>query len=268
MTENPAGVLPLTVGQVAERFGVTVRTLHHYDEIDLVVPSERTAAGYRLYTDEDLTCLQNVVVYRRLGFGLDAIALILAAPDSVVDHLQRQRAAVMSRLGELTQLVDAIDAALETTMNDKQMTPAQMRDLFGDSYDESYQAEAEQRWGDTDAWRQSQARTATYSAQDWKAVKAEGDAVNEAFAAAYDAGLPADSPQAAAAAELHRSSINRFYDCTHQMQANLAQMYVADPRFAAHYDAVRPGLAHYLHDAIIANAQANGVSDPSVPGEW
>ena len=68
---------PLTVGQVAQAFGVTRRTLHHYDEIGLVVPSERTAAGYRLYTAADLTRLQHVVVYRRLGFALEEIALLL-----------------------------------------------------------------------------------------------------------------------------------------------------------------------------------------------
>ena len=71
---------PLTVGQVAERFDITVRTLHHYDEIGLLRPSERTRAGYRLYTEDDLTRLQHIVVYRRLGFALEEIALLLDAP--------------------------------------------------------------------------------------------------------------------------------------------------------------------------------------------
>src|ERR1700712_2910097 len=108
------GVTAWTVGQVAERFGVTVRTLHHYDEIGLLVPSRRSASGYRLYTDADVTRLQHVVVYRRLGFALEEIALLLDDPGvDVAAHLRRQRAAVTQRLDEMTDLVAAIDRALE-----------------------------------------------------------------------------------------------------------------------------------------------------------
>ncbi len=248
----------LTVGQVAERFGVTRRTLHHYDEIGLVVPSERSHAGYRLYTHEDLTRLQHVVVYRRLEFGLEEIALLLEEPASVGEHLRRQRGAVLARLDELHGLVEAIDHALEHTMNDQSLTPQEMKELFGDTFEESYAAEAQERWGDTDAWRQSQERTKGYTRADWEQVKAEGDAVNAAFAACVDAGAPADGEQAAAAAEQHRASIERFYDCSYEFHVNLAQMYVCDPRFTKTYDDVRPGMARYVHDAIMANAARHG----------
>ncbi len=257
MTETTRATTPLTVltvGQVADRFGITRRTLHHYDEIGLVVPSERSAAGYRLYTEADLTRLQHVIVYRRLEFALEEIALLLAEPDSAADHLRRQRAAVSTRLEELRGLVRAIDNALEQTMNDQTMTDAQMKELFGDTFDESYADEAKERWGDTDAWKQSQARTTNFTKADWERVKAQGDAVNAAFAACLDAGLPADSDEAAAAAELHRESIETFYDCSHEFQTKLAQMYLADPRFTKTYDDVRPGMAQYVHDAILANA--------------
>src|SRR5664280_2467271 len=76
-TANRQGLETLTVGQVAEQYGITVRTLHHYDEIGLLVPRERTSAGYRLYTTADLTRLQHVVVYRRLGFSLEELAVLL-----------------------------------------------------------------------------------------------------------------------------------------------------------------------------------------------
>src|SRR4051794_16119272 len=102
MTETARGTTMWTVGQVAERSGVTVRTLHHYDEIGLVRPSRRSAAGYRLYADEDLVRLQHVVVYRRLGLALEEIAVLLDDPDAdVAAHLRRQRNAVISRLDEL-----------------------------------------------------------------------------------------------------------------------------------------------------------------------
>ena len=250
---------PLTVGQVAEAFAVTRRTLHHYDEIGLVVPSQRTHAGYRLYTDEDMTRLQHVVVYRRLGFALEEIALLLVQPDSVVEHLRRQRAAVTSRLSELRGLVTAIDHALEEAMNDRPITDAEKRELFGDGWGEEYAAEAQQRWGDTPQWRQSQERTAGYTKADWARIKAEGDAVNAEFARLLEAGAPAEGAEAAAAAEAHRRSIEAHYDCPHMFHVKLAQMYVADPRFTAYYDAIRPGLARYVHDAIVANAARQGV---------
>ena len=97
MTEGTQ-LTTLTVGQVAEQFDLTVRTLHHYDEIGLLTPSDRSRAGYRLYTAGDLTRLQHVVVYRRLGFALEEVALLLDHPESAEQHLRRQRAAVMSRL--------------------------------------------------------------------------------------------------------------------------------------------------------------------------
>lgn len=248
-----------TVGQVAEVFGVTVRTLHHYDEIGLLVPSERSAAGYRLYTDADLVRLQQVVVYRRLELPLDEIRALLDRAEDAVEHLKRQRAAVLSRRDELSQLVTAIDRALEREMSERPATPEEMKELFGDGFTDDYQAEAQERWGDTDAWKQSAARTRRYSKADWQAVKAEMDAVNAAFIAAKRRGEPATGAAAMDAAEQHRRHIaDRFYDLDHEFHRGLADMYVADPRFTKTYDDLEPGLAQYVHDAIHANARRHG----------
>jgi DNA-binding transcriptional MerR regulator len=243
----------LTVGQVAEQLDVTVRTLHHYDEIGLVRPSERTPAGYRLYTGDDLTRLQHVVVYRRLGFALEEIALLLEHPESAGEHLRRQRGAVIQRLDEMRALVAAIDRALEREMSNQPATPDDMSELFGEGFHDA-QAEAEERWGDTDAWRQSQERTKGYTKADWEEVKAESDRTHQAFTDAMDAGEPPTSEVAMAAAELHRTSMKRFYECSYEMHRGLADMYVSDPRFTATYDRIRPGMAHYVRDAIHANA--------------
>ena len=247
----------LTVGQVAERCGVTVRTLHHYDEIGLLSPGGRSRAGYRLYADDDITRLQQVVVYRRLGFPLEQIAAILDGEPAtaLVDHLHRQRAAVMSRLEEMNDLVTAIDRALEQQMKGVNLTKQEQQELFGDAFDDAYAQEAEDRWGDTDSWRQSQARTTKYTKADWEQIKAEGEASNAAFVAAMEAGLPATSAEAMDAAELARQHVTTwFYDLSPDMHRNLADMYVADPRFTRTYEDVRPGMAAYVRDAIHANA--------------
>jgi DNA-binding transcriptional MerR regulator len=256
MTERTQTLL--TVGQVAEAFDITVRTLHHYDEIELLQPSERSPAGYRLYTEADLTRLQHVVVYRRLGFALEEIALLLDHPESVEQHLRRQRAAVTDRLDEMRDLVTAIDRALEREMNHQPASTEDMKELFGDGFQDG-QAEAESRWGDTDAWKQSQRRTKGYTRADWAEVKAESDALHTAFTDAMDAGEPPTSAAAMDAAEAHRRQINdRFYECSQEFHRNLGDMYVSDPRFIATYDEIRPGMAQYVRDAIHANADRYG----------
>ncbi|GIG29861.1 MerR family transcriptional regulator [Cellulomonas marina] len=267
---SPARTLR-TVGQVADVSGVTVRTLHHYDAIGLLVPSGRSTAGYRLYTDDDVARLAAVVVHRRLGFGLDEVARLLDADgDERVAHLRRRRAVVADRLDELHALADALDRALaregssgtpheqargtEHGMTDRPATTEELRELFGDGYDEAYAAEAEQRWGDTDAWRQSRERTARLTIADWTRVKEENEALEADLAAALTAGVDPASAEGTALAERHRRSIEVHYDCSPGMHRALAEMYLADERFTRHYDDRAPGLARWVHDAVMANA--------------
>ena len=259
-TSQHTASVELTVGQVAQTFGVTVRTLHHYDAQGLVVPSARTHAGYRLYTDADLSRLAVVVTYRRLGLPLTEVRDLLDGQGTASEHLRRQREVVLTRLGELTDLVSAIDAALEAEMNDRPATTEELKGLFGDGFSEDHQAEAEQRWGETTAWKQSASRTKRYTPADWEQVKAEMDAVNAAFVAALTSGAAPDSDEAMAVAEAHREHIaQRFYDLDHTFHRGLADMYVADPRFTKTYEDLAPRLAQYVHDAIHANADRHDV---------
>ena len=253
---NELALTPLTVGQLAEQYGVTVRTLHHYDKIGLLVPGERTSAGYRLYSDKDIARLQHVVVYRRLGFALEEIALLLDdASADLGEHLRRQRETVMSRLDEMHELVTAIDRALEKELSGTKLTKEEQKELFGDGFSDDYAKEAEQRWGETEAWKQSQRRTSTYSKEDWAQVKVEMDATNAAFVSAMADGELATSERAMDAAEQHRLHIhNRFYDLTPEFHRGLGDMYLADPRFTKTYEHIRPGMAQYVRDAIHANA--------------
>ena len=259
MTEEPR-----TVGQVADALGVTVRTLHHYDEIGLLRPSDRSPAGYRLYTEADLVRLQNVVVYRRLGFPLDEIGRLLDADGRDLErHLRRQRDAVMARLDEMSDLVTAIDTALERQMSGIKLTNDEQRELFGQEFSEEYAAEAQERWGDSEAWKQSEHRTSSYSKADWEAVKAEMDAVNAALVAAKRSGELATSEQAMDAAEQHRRHIDeRFYSITPEFHRNLGDMYVSDPRFTQTYEDLEPGLAPVTRDAIHANADRAAAAQP------
>ncbi|MGN6606149.1 MAG: MerR family transcriptional regulator [Jatrophihabitans sp.] len=249
----------LTVGEVAARTGVSVRALHHYDEIGLLTPSARSASGYRLYTAADLDRLHAILVHRALDFGLADIAAMLADPDEGTDErLRRQHRLLRQRIDRQQALLAALEHLMEARAMGDPLSPEEQFEIFGTTDLAERQAEADSRWGDTDAWTESNRRTARYGKDDWLEIKADAQATVEAFAAVKRDGQPADGPTATALAEEHRAHIERwFYPCSHDLHRGLAELYVSDERFAANYDGVEPGLAAYVRAAIIANADAH-----------
>jgi DNA-binding transcriptional MerR regulator len=249
-----------TVGEVARVTGLTVRALHHWDQVGLVLPSGRTDSGYRLYSEADLERLHRVLGYRELGFGLDEIAAILDDPDvDAVGHLRRQHGLLTERIGRLAQMLGAVEKALEARQRGIDLTPEELFEVFGEDDPTRHAEEAERRWGDTEAWAQSHRRTASYTKEDWLRMRAEGAEVSEVILAAYRAGEAPDSAAAIDAVEAHRQHISRwFYDCSPAMQVLLAQGYLSDSRFTAFYEDQAPGLARYVHDAIVASATRHG----------
>ena len=246
----------MNVGQVAAAAGVSVRTLHHWDAVGLLVPSGRTAAGYRTYDAGDLERLRQVLTYRELGFSLEDVRRLLDDPDvDALDHLRRQQELLADRISRLQAVAALVSRAVEARSMGIELDPHELREVFGDEDPTQHAEEARERWGDTDAYAQSHARTSSYSKSDWLAVQAEGEDVERRFAEALAAGLPADEPSVTAIAEDHRQHISRrFYDCSRELHSSLADMYVADERFTAHYDRRAAGLARYVHDAVKANA--------------
>src|SRR5215213_9757907 len=120
-----------TVGRVADLSGVTVRTLHHYDEIGLLSPSGRSAAGYRIYEEPDLERLQRILFYRELGFALEEISTIVDDPRTdAVGHLRRQRMLLTERIERLQKMVAAIDYELEARDMDIKLTPEERLEVF------------------------------------------------------------------------------------------------------------------------------------------
>lgn len=244
-----------SVGEVARLAGVTIRTLHHYGEIGLLAPSGRTSAGYRQYSGADLDRLGRILFYRELGFSLDAIATMLDDPTiDRTEHLRRQRRLLNDRLARLQAMVTSLDKELEAAMTGINLTSEEKLEIFGSSYKEEWEAEAEQRWGDTDAWKQSQERSATFSKEDWTRMKAAGDELNRRLAAGFQSALAPDSQEAMDLAEEHRQGICTFWDCTPEAHRNLVDMYLADERFTKTYEDLASGLTQWLHDAIYANS--------------
>ena len=250
----------MNVGEVAALAGVTVRTLHHYDRIGLLSPSGRTSAGYRQYAPADLDRLHRVLVYRELGFPLEEVATLLDDPAAdPAEHLRRQHRLLLDRVERTRAMVAAVEKEMEAMDMGISLTPEERFEVFGEHDPARYEAEAEERWGDTEAWQESQRRTRGYTKEDWLRVKAEGEDVERRFAEALRDGVPADSERAMDLAEEHRQQISRnFYDCGPEMHAGLGRMYVEDERFTAYYERIAPGLAQYVSTAVQANAARQG----------
>ena len=253
---TPTDDATLTVGQVARLAHVSVRTLHHYDDLGLLTPSARSEAGYRLYTMTDLARLQHILFSKELGFALHEIADLLADPAfDRRNALLAQREAIAAQADRYEAMLDLIDRTIRSLNGGITMTKEDMFEVFGDFDPAEYEDEVEERWGKTDAYKESVRRTKGYAKQDWQRFKAENEEVGGAIAALMDAGVAPDDPRAMDAVEQHRLLIDRwFYPCSDEMHVGLGEMYVADPRFAANYEKIRPGMAMYVHDAIKANA--------------
>ena len=243
-----------TVGEVSELTGVTVRTLHHYDDIGLLEPSERTAAGYRLYSDADLIRLHSILNWRDMGFGLTDVATMLDDSDQdLTTGLKRQRERLTERSDRLSEMIAALDAAIAIIDQGDTMTDNDVKRVF-DGFDQAqHEEEVHDRWGDTDSYAQSRRRVDSYSDDDWKRQRRETDDNITSFADLLRSGVPPTDPRAIEAAREHGAIIDRwFYPLSPQAHLGLAQMYVTDSRFEAVYEQAETGLARYISDAIDA----------------
>jgi DNA-binding transcriptional MerR regulator len=246
------------VGKVAGLAGVTVRTLHHYDEIGLLSPSGRSAAGYRSYSDADLDHLRRILLYRELGFPLETIAAVVNDPGiDAQAHLERQRALLTERIEQLKKMVASVDRVMEANAMGKALTPEEKFEVFGGFAEPvGYGEQAAQRWGSAPEWQAGQEAVASLSKQDWiGAEAARQDWVARLTAALVE---PADSVVAMDLAEEHRAMLAQFMgECGYEMHRKVTELYVTEPvqlSFLVREPEQRPGMAEFIRDAAAANA--------------
>ncbi|WP_063002417.1 MerR family transcriptional regulator [Nocardia mikamii] len=246
-----------TVGAVAQSTGISVRTLHHYDEVGLLRPSGRTSSGYRLYSEDDVATLQRILFYRELGFGLEDISGVLNGSGlSDEDHLRRQHELLSERISRHQAMIALIDREVAARKAGISLTPAERFEVFGGDRLVELADEAERRWRDQPEFTQLRERTSRYTKQQWLELRAEQREIHQALADAMRAGTPADDPAIMEIAERHRRHLEHwFHDCDFDTHRRLAEEYRANRRLGLNYDDMAPGLSQYIHDAILANCR-------------
>lgn len=237
----------ISIGELAARAGVSVRTLRHYDAIGLLAPAEVTQAGYRLYDGAAVSKLEQILYFRELGFALDEIKRIMDSPAyDAPEAMKKQRMLLVMQRERIDGMIARLDEAM-AGMGAPRMEVFDMSEY--EKAKKQYADEAKRRWGQTDAYRESEKRTAHYSKGDWQNVLDGMTQIFDQFTAVRD--LPSDDARVLALVEAWKQYItDHMYTCTDEILAGLGQMYVCDERFKANIDRSGEGAADCMSRAI------------------
>ena len=240
--------MKLHIKEFADFAGVSIRTLHYYDEIGLLKPAETDKnSGYRYYDEKSAERMFEILFLRELDFSLKSIKDILSSPDyNKKEAFRKQKNLLALKKERLERLIEALDKAEKGEFD--------MKVLNNNDYEKaknSYEKEAKEKWGHTDAYKESQKKTENYSKEKWNDTTDGLMAVFGEFAEIMKSGKGADSDEAIATAEKLQAYITEnFYTCTKEILSGLGEMYVLDERFRANIDQYGDGTAEYARNAI------------------
>ena len=234
----------MQIKEFAQFTGVSVRTLHYYDEIGLLVPAYvEKSTGYRYYDEACLIRMQEILFYRELDFSLKDIGDILSSPNyDKSNALKEQKQLLILKKERLERLIGAIDDA---------MKGENVMKAFDNSQFEKYKAEAKEKWGKTDAYKEHSEKTKDYSKDKWNNLADDMNEIMAEFAVCMKNGNEADSDAAQELVKTLQNHITEnYYNCTNPILSGLGMMYVGDERFKNNIDKHGDGTAQFICDAI------------------
>lgn len=244
--------MTVKIGEAARLTGITVRTLHYYDEIGLLKPSEISEAGYRVYNDSDIEILQQILFFRELDFTLAEIGRILADPEfDRKESLRRHRELLLEKRSRIDELILLVDKTLkgEKDMSFKQFDNSEIL-----ARSRRYADEVRRRWGDTAAYAEYVQKMKKSMEAERDSTEARADAIISEFAE-----IRGQSPKSAEAETLVRKwqafITNNYYECTDEILCCLGQMYTGDERFRQNIDRHGIGTAEFMAKAIAAHCK-------------
>ena len=237
----------MKINEVAKLTGITVRTLHYYDEIGLLSPSEITESGYRLYNDASLETLQQILFFRELEFSLNDIKEMMTNPGYEKEEaLCKHRELLLKRRARIDNLINLLDRTVKgnNTMSFQEFDMTEI-----EKAKKEYAVEVKNRWGHTEAYAESKEKTANYDKAKWKFLSGEGAEILKEFGEYRD--LPVDSEKVQNLVKKWQSYItDNFYRCTKEILSGLGLMYIGDSRFKENIDKNGKGTAEFMANAI------------------
>lgn len=237
-----------TINEIARLANVSTRTIRYYDEIGLLAPAYTGKNGYRYYDRNSLLFLQQVLFFRELEIPLKEIASILENPVfNLVETLLIHRQALLKESQRIQKLITTIDNTLNMIKGDKEMTA---QELFSGFDEEKYTQEAKDRWGDTDAYKQSIQRWSSYSEAQKEKIKNEGGEITTRMVGVRAECNPGDEAIQKAVGDYLAYLNKYFYTCNAEFLRRLSMMWVEDPRFAVNYERIREGGAQFVYEAV------------------
>ncbi|GGF34177.1 MerR family transcriptional regulator [Halobacillus andaensis] len=241
------------VKEVADLAGISVRTLHHYDQIGLLSP-KKADNGYRYYSDNDFIRLQQILFFKELDFSLQRIKEILQDPAfDEKQALKQHKTILLEKKERLDKIIQSIDQSIRTFEGGKEMAhkdrfePFDMKNIK--EHQKKYAIEAEQRWGDTDAYQESARRTSSYTEEDWKKIHEESEEIDGQLVNLMDRS-PADAEVQKWIEAKRQHITDHFYECNIEIFRGLADMYINDPRFTKNMNKKKQGYADFLNKAM------------------
>lgn len=235
-----------TVKQLSKLSGVSIRTLHHYDEIDLLKPAGRSEKGYRLYNYTDLFRLQQILFYKELRFSLEEIKNILNDPEfNIRDSLIKQKKMLIMEKSRIASLLITLDKTIkifsnngETIMDEKEIYAG-----FSDEQIKEYRREVAERWG-SEKLNETENNLKKMPKDKFESVKREGEEIAGALGELI--GKDASSAEVQKLIYMHYKNLQNYYTVTREIYNGLADLYVQDERFRAYYENIKPGLAEFI----------------------
>ncbi|HBP38321.1 MAG TPA: MerR family transcriptional regulator [Clostridiales bacterium] len=243
-----------SINKLAKLAGISVRTLHYYDEIELLAPKRISSNGYRVYGPQEIDRLQQILFYRELGVPLDEIKRLIGSKnyDGIV-ALQGHLSAMKAKRDQIDRLIANLEKTIaaakgETIMSDQEKFTGFKQKLIEEN-EKQYGREIRARYGDA-VVEASNAKMMGLTTEQYEKTQDLSRRINESLKLAYAQGDPAGE-LAQKVCALHREWLGYFWQhYSKEAHLGLAQSYVDDPRFRKYYDDIAEGCAEFLRDAL------------------
>ncbi|CBZ02797.1 MerR family transcriptional regulator [Clostridium botulinum] len=242
------------IKEVADMAGISVRMLHHYDKIGLLKPESVSAAGYRLYSDENLDRLQQILFFKELNFSLQEIKIILGSPNfDKKEALKVHRQLLLEKKLRLEKIIQSVDKTINSMEGEFKMDKKEILNVFNmteiEEHQRKYSKEVKEKYGNTSAYKESNKKTSKYTKEDWSNIMKGWDKIYKKLASLMDKN-PDDNEVQESVHQFREHISKNFYDCTPEIFRGLGELYVNDERFTDNIDKYKVGLSKFLREAI------------------